>query len=193
FAGRIATKLMQTALAVREVMMKLLDVVVFVSVYFIGGVILAATGDWRMAIPFLAWLAAYSLLLWYYIPKLAKVAEQQADSRSLMTGRIVDSYTNIATVKLFSHSSREEEYARSAMDEFLGTVHRQMRMFNILNIGIYVLNVTLLVTIGALGIWLWLQDAMTAGTVAVAIALVMRFQSMSQWVMWEMTQLFENI
>ena len=193
FAGRIATKLMQTALAVREVMMKLLDVVVFVSVYFIGGVILAATGDWRMAIPFLVWLAAYSLLLWRYIPRLAKVAEQQADSRSLMTGRIVDSYTNIATVKLFSHSSREESYAHSAMDEFLDTVYRQMRMFNILNIGIYALNVTLLFSIGALGIWLWLQDAMTAGTVAVAIALVMRFQGMSQWVMWEMTQLFENI
>src|SRR5690606_11854792 len=117
FAGRIATKLMQTALAVREVMMKLLDVVVFVSVYFMGGVILAAMGDWRMAIPFLVWFAAYAGLLWHYIPKLAKVAERQADARSLMTGRIVDSYTNIATVKLFSHSSREEDYAHSAMDE----------------------------------------------------------------------------
>ena len=193
FAGRIATKLMQTSLAVREVMMKLLDVVVYVSVYFAGGVILAATGDLRMAIPFIAWLAGYALLLRHYIPRLGKVAEQQADSRSMMTGRIVDSYTNIATVKLFSHSSREESYAKSAMEEFLDTVHRQMRMFNILNIGIFTLNAALLLSVGALGIWLWLQNAMTAGAMAVSIALVMRFQGMSQWVMWEMSSLFENI
>jgi ATP-binding cassette, subfamily B, multidrug efflux pump len=193
FAGRIATKLMQTSLAVREVMMKLLDVVVYVSVYFAGGVILAATGDWRMAIPFIAWLACYALLLRHYIPRLGKVAEQQADTRSSMTGRIVDSYTNIATVKLFSHSSREESYAKSAMEEFLDTVHRQMRMFNILNIGIYALNALLLISVGGLGIWLWLNGGMTAGAIAVSIALVMRFQGMSQWVMWEMTQLFENI
>jgi ATP-binding cassette subfamily B multidrug efflux pump len=193
FAGRIATKLMQTALAVREVMMKLLDVVVFVSVYFAGAVILAATGDLRLAIPFLVWLAAYTLLLRHFIPKLGKVSELQADARSSMTGRIVDSYTNIATVKLFSHSSREEAYARSAMDEFLSTVHRQMRMFSFLNFGIYGLNIALLMAVGATGIWLWLQGDMTAGTLAVSMALVMRFQGMSQWVMWEMTQLFENI
>ena len=193
FAGRIATKLMQTSLAVREVMMKLLDVVVYVSVYFAGGVVLVTTGDPWMAVPFLVWLAGYASLLRHYIPKLAKVAEAQADSRSMMTGRVVDSYTNIATVKLFSHSSREEEYARSAMDEFLQTVYRQMRMFNILNIGIFSLNALLLIAVGGLGIWLWLQSTMTAGSLAVAIALVLRFQGMSQWIMWEMTQLFENI
>ncbi|MDP1730855.1 MAG: ABC transporter ATP-binding protein, partial [Devosia sp.] len=151
------------------------------------------TGDWRLAVPFVVWLAIYALLLRHYIPRLGKVSEQQADARSSMTGRIVDSYTNIATVKLFSHSSREESFARSAMDEFLDTVYRQMRMFSILNVGIYVLNVALMLTVGAVGIWLWLQGQMTAGTVAVSIALVMRFQGMSQWVMWEMTQLFENI
>ncbi|MHB1110272.1 MAG: ABC transporter ATP-binding protein [Devosia sp.] len=193
FAGRIAAKLMQTSLAVREVMMKLLDVVVFVSVYFIGAVVLAASGDLRLAIPFIIWIVVYALLLRNYIPRLGKVSEEQADARSSMTGRIVDSYTNIATVKLFSHSSREESYARSAMQDFLGTVYRQMRMFNILNVGIYALNLTLLVTVGTVGISLWLEGEMTAGTIAVAIALVMRFQGMSQWVMWEMTQLFENI
>jgi len=156
-------------------------------------VILVASGDLVMTVPFLCWLVGYTLLLRYYIPKLAKVAEEQADSRSMITGRIVDSYTNIATVKLFSHSSREESYARSAMDEFLDTVHRQMRMFNILNIGIFLLNALLLVAVGSLGIYLWLQSAMTAGSLAIAIALVMRFQGMSQWIMWEMTQLFENI
>jgi ATP-binding cassette subfamily B multidrug efflux pump len=193
FAGRVAAKLMQTSLAVREVVMKLLDVVVFVSVYFIGAVVLAASGDWRMAIPFIVWLAIYALMLRHFIPRLAKVAEQQADARSTMTGRIVDSYTNIATVKLFSYSSREESYSREAMDGFLDTVHRQMRMFSVLNFGIYGLNIALLVAVGATGISLWVGNAMTVGTLAVAIALVMRFQGMSQWVMWEMTQLFENI
>jgi ATP-binding cassette subfamily B multidrug efflux pump len=193
FAGRIAAKLMQTALAVREVMMKLLDVVVFVSVYFLGAMVLAASNDWRMAIPFAVWLVCYVLTLCYYIPRLGKVSEQQADTRSMMTGRIVDSYTNIATVKLFSHSSREEDYAKEAMDGFLDTVYRQMRMFSVLNFGLYTLNALFLVSVGGLGIWLWLQGQMTAGALAVAVALVMRFQGMSQWVMWEMTQLFENI
>ncbi|MDO8360489.1 MAG: ABC transporter ATP-binding protein, partial [Devosia sp.] len=193
FAGRIAAKLMQTSLAVREVMMKLLDVVVFVSVYFVGAVILAATSDWRLAIPFVVWLAVYSLLLRHYIPRLGKVSERQADARSMMTGRVVDSYTNIATVKLFSHSSREEDYARQSMDEFLGTVHGQMRMFSLLNFGIYGLNSALLMSVTGLGIWLWTQGQVSAGSLAVAVALVLRFGGMAQWVMWEMTQLFENI
>ena len=134
FAGRIATKLMQTSLAVREVVMKILDMLVYVVFYFGGAVVLAATSDWRLAVPFVVWLAAYILLLRHFVPRLGKVAEMQADARSLMTGRIVDSYTNISTVKLFSHSNREEAYAKDAMDGFLETVHNQMRMFSLLNI-----------------------------------------------------------
>ncbi|MDO8360893.1 MAG: ABC transporter ATP-binding protein [Devosia sp.] len=193
FAGRIGAKLMQTSLAVREVVMKLLDVVVYVSCYFFGAVALAASNDWRLAVPFLVWFVAYVALLRHFIPRLGKVAEQQADARSLMTGRIVDSYTNIATVKLFSHSSREEAYAKDAMQGFLGTVYRQMRMFTVLNVTITAMNSILLALVGGLGIWLWLEGQMTPGAIAVSAALVMRFTGMSQWVMWEMTQLFENI
>ena len=193
FAGRIGAKLMQTALAVREVVMKLLDVTVFVVVYFAGAVVLAAMSDWWLAVPFLVWLVLYVALLWYFIPRLGKVSEQQADARSLMTGRIVDSYTNIATVKLFSHSSREEAYAREAMEEFLGTVHRQMRMVTKLQVTITTMNNALLLAVSGVGIWLWLQGSMTPGAVAVGAALVLRFQGMSQWVMWEMSALFENI
>ncbi|HTN64443.1 MAG TPA: ABC transporter ATP-binding protein, partial [Devosia sp.] len=119
--------------------------------------------------------------------------QQQADARSLMTGRIVDSYTNIATVKLFSHSNREESYAREAMDGFLDTVYRQMRLFTVLNLLVVWSNALLLFSVAATGIWLWLQGAMTPGALAVALGLVMRFQGMSQWVMWEMSALFENI
>ncbi|MDB5539858.1 MAG: multidrug transporter ATP-binding protein [Devosia sp.] len=193
FAGRIGAKLMQTALAVREVVMKLLDVTVFVAVYFAGAVVLAALSDPWLAVPFLVWLAAYVALLCYYVPRLGKVAEAQADARSLMTGRIVDSYTNIATVKLFSHSHREEAYAHEAMDQFMGTVHKQMRMFALLQIVIPLMNNILLFAVMAVGINQWLNGSMTPGAIAVATALVLRFQGMSQWVMWEMSQLFENI
>ncbi len=193
FAGRIGAKLMQTALAVREVVMKLLDVTVFVVVYFAGAVVLAAMSDLWLAVPFLVWLAAYVTLLWYFIPRLGKISEKQADARSLMTGRIVDSYTNIATVKLFSHSRREESYALEAMDEFMGTVHRQMRMVTVLQVVITTMNNVLLAAVVAIGITQWLGGSMTPGAIAVAAALVLRFQGMSQWVMWEMSALFENI
>ncbi len=193
FAGRIATKLMQTSLAVREVVMKILDMLVYVVFYFGGAVVLAATSDWRLAAPFVLWLIGYILLLRHFVPRLGKVAEEQADARSTMTGRIVDSYTNISTVKLFSHSHREEAYAKDAMDGFLGTVHRQMRMFSLLNIIITAMNSLLLFSVFALGIWLWLPGIVTAGAIAVSAALVMRLQGMSHWVMWEFSALFENI
>ncbi|MEO6012807.1 MAG: ABC transporter ATP-binding protein [Devosia sp.] len=193
FAGRIATKLMQTSLAVREVVMKILDMLVYVIFYFGGAVVLAASSDWRLALPFIVWLVGYILLLRNYIPRLARVAELQADSRSLMTGRIVDSYTNISTVKLFSHSNREEAYAKEAMDGFLQSVHQQMRMFSILNITITIMNCILFFAVGALGIYLWLPGIVTAGAIAVSAALVMRLQGMSHWVMWEFSALFENI
>ncbi|MDF2798608.1 MAG: transporter ATP-binding protein, partial [Devosia sp.] len=156
-------------------------------------VVLAASTDWRLALPFLAWVVCYILLMWYFIPRLGKISEQQADARSTMTGRIVDSYTNIATVKLFSHSNREERYAREAMDGFLDTVYRQMRMFTVLNVAVNFSNALLLFFVGATGIYLWLQGTMSPGALAVSLGLVMRFQGMSQWVMWEMSALFENI
>ena len=193
FAGRIGAKLMQTALAAREVVMKVLDVTVFVVVYFIGAVVLAFMGDPWLAVPFLVWLVAYAALLRHYIPRLGKVSQAQADARSSMTGRIVDSYTNIATVKLFSHSRREEAYAREAMEGFMGTVHQQMRMVSILNVSITTMNGILLAAVVSVGIWQWLTGTMTPGAIAVAAALVLRFQGMSQWIMWEMSALFENI
>ena len=193
FAGRIGAKLMQTALAVREVVMKLLDMLVYVVVYFTGAVVLAASTDWRLAVPFLVWLVAYVSMMRYFIPKMGKISQAQADARSMMTGRVVDSYSNIATVKLFSHSSREESYAREAMDGFLDTVYVQMRLFTVLNVSVVIANALLLFFVGAVGIWLWLQGHMTPGALAVSLGLVMRFQGMSQWVMWEMSSLFENI
>jgi len=193
FAGRIATKLMQTSLAVRETVIKLLDVGNYVIVYFTGAIIVAAAADWRMMLPFLGWLLLYSLLMWRFVPRLSRISERQADARSVMTGRIVDSYTNIATVKLFSHSQREQAYAREAMDGFLATVHGQMRLVTIVNSLNYLLNMLLVGGTAALGLWLWHLEAISTGAIAVAVALALRMLGMSQWIMWEMSALFENI
>ena len=193
FAGRIATKLMQTSLAVREVVMKLLDVMVYVCAYFIGAVILAMSNDFWLAVPFIAFGVLYGLLLWRLIPLLGRISQQQADARSVMTGRIVDSYTNIATVKLFSHARREEDYVKQGLDGFLDTVHRQMRVVTILNIALRLLNSALLAGVGGMGIWLWQQGRVELGAVAAAVPLAMRFNGMAHWIMWEMSALFENI
>ena len=193
FAGRIATKLMQTSLAVRETVIKLLDVGNYVIVYFTGAIIVAAAADWRMMLPFIGWLLLYSLLMWRFVPRLSRISERQADARSVMTGRIVDSYTNIATVKLFSHSQREQAYAREAMDGFLDTVHKQMRLVTVVNSLNYLLNMLLVGGTAALGLWLWHLDAISTGAIAVAVALALRMLGMSQWIMWEMSALFENI
>ncbi|ASR43917.1 ABC transporter ATP-binding protein [Luteimonas sp. RC10] len=193
FAGRIATKLMQTSLAVRETVIKLLDVGNYVLVYLTGALVVAASADWRMMLPFLGWVLCYAALMRVFVPRLSKISEKQADARAVMTGRIVDSYTNIATVKLFSHSSREQSYAYEAMDGFLDTVHRQMRLVTIINVCNYVLNMLLVASVGGLGLWLWHGGAISTGAIAVAIALALRMLGMSQWIMWELSALFENI
>ncbi|MFO1138880.1 MAG: ABC transporter ATP-binding protein [Paracoccus sp. (in: a-proteobacteria)] len=193
FAGRIATKLMQTALAVREVAMKFMDVLVYVSVYFIGALILAASTDGWLALPFLGWGILYGLLLWWIIPRIAHISEAQADARAVMTGRVVDSYTNISTVKLFSHSSREEAYVRESMENFLTTVHGQMRLASVQNILLSTLNSALTFSVTALGLWLWASGKVEVGAVAVAVPLALRLGNMSHWIMWEFAGLFENI
>ena len=193
FAGRIATKLMQTALAVREVAMKFLDVLVYVGVYFLGALVLAASTDGWLAVPFVMWGVLYGLMLWWLVPLIGRVSEAQADARAVMTGRVVDSYTNISTVKLFSHSSREEAYVRDSMDGFLQTVHRQMRLASVQNILLSSLNSGLTFSVTALGIWLWTQGRIEVGAVAIAIPLALRLGNMSHWIMWEFAGLFENI
>jgi ATP-binding cassette, subfamily B, multidrug efflux pump len=193
FAGRIATKLMQTSLAVRETVVKLFDIGNYIVVYFGGTLLVAASADWRLMLPFAGWLLCYSLLMRWFVPRMGQVSQKQADARSTMTGRIVDSYTNIATVKLFSHSQREQAYAREAMDGFLTTVYRQMRLATTVYSLLYALNMLLLFSIAILGIWLWQQGLISSGAIAVALALALRLLGMSHWIMWELSALFENI
>lgn len=193
FAGRIATKVMQTSLAVRDSVLRVFDIFAYVTAYFVGMVIVAAQADWRLMIPMLVWAVCYITALAIFVPRLARVSEMQADARSMMTGRIVDSYTNIQTVKLFSHTTREQDYARQAMDEFLLTVHHQMRLVTTFNFTNYMLNALLIFSIGALGIHFWLTDAISLGAVAVSLTLVFRLNGLAHWIMWEMTALFEAV
>ncbi len=193
FAGRLATKVMQTALAVRETVMKLLDVFVYVGVYFTGIVVLVSSLDWRLAIPFLGWITVYALLLRFFLPRLTAIASKQADARSDMTGRIVDTYTNISTVKLFSHSRRESDYAREGMEKFLNTVYPQMRLGTGLSVSVWSSNCVLAFSVATISIWLWSHSLITAGAIAAAMGLILRLFGMSQWIMWEVSALFENI
>lgn len=193
FAGRIATKLMQTALSVRECVIKLIDVLNYVCVYSIGTLVIMGSADLRLMLPLLVWLAGYIVMLRYFVPLMGKVSQHQANARSIMTGRVVDAYTNIQTVKLFSHAKRESDYARDGMDGFLDTVHQQMRLVTLFNTCLYLLNSLLLLTVAALSIWLWLEALISIGALAVALGLVLRLSGMSQWIMWEVSSLFENI
>lgn len=193
FAGRIATKVMQTALAVRDTWMILADILVYVTIYFVTMSAILGGFDVRMLGPFLLWLGLYVASMRYFVPRLARVAQEQADARSLMTGRITDAYTNIATVKLFSHSQREAGYARGAMREFLATVYRQMRFITGFETVNQVLSVILIGCTAGLALALWSGGEVGIGAVAAATAMAMRLNGISHWIMWEMAALFEHV
>ena len=193
FAGRVATKVMQTALAVRETWMIVADIVVFVVIYFVTIVAIAGGFDAWLLVPFLGWLTLYVATLWVFVPRLGKVAQAQADARSLMTGRITDAYTNIATVKLFSHARREAAFARGAMREFMITAHGQMRLISGFEIVNHILSMGLIASTAGATLWLWTRGDVGIGAVAAATAMALRLNGISHWVMWEMADLFEHV
>lgn len=193
FAGRIANKLMQTSLAVREVVTKVSDVFVFVGVYFFGAVVVVASADWRLTLPFIGWFIGYAILLRTFIPRLRDISKRQADARSVMMGHVVDAYSNIQTVKLFSHAEREERFAKRSMTGFLNTVYDQMRQVTWLNISLALLNNSAFFAIAATSIWAWRIEAVAIGDVALAMGLVLRLHGMSHWILWEMAGIFENV
>ncbi|MBM7064390.1 ABC transporter ATP-binding protein [Neisseria elongata] len=193
FAGRVSAKVMQTALSLRDVVMTLADMVTYVLVYFItSGVILATLDSWLL-LPFIGWIIGFALVMRFLIPKLGRTAAAQADARSLMTGRITDAYSNITTVKLFSHGAREAAYAKQSMEEFMVTVHAQMRLATMLHTCSFLVNTSLTLSTAALGIWLWHQGQVGVGAVATATAMALRVNGLSQYIMWESARLFENI
>lgn len=193
FAGRVSAKVMQTALAMRDVWFIVADILVFVIIYF--ATMVAVVGSFNLMIiwPFLGWLTLYVGALIHFVPKLSRVSQRQADARSLMSGRITDAYTNISTVKLFSHAGREAAYAQSAMHEFLGSVHKQMRLISGIETINHVLNMLLIISCGGLALWLWSIGQVGVGGVAAVTAMALRLNGISHWVMWEMTSLYEQV
>lgn len=193
FAGRVATKVMQTSLAIRDAVLKVLDVMVYVAVYFAGAMLLVGSFSIWMMLPFVIWLILYITMLHYFLPRMKQVSRLQADARSEMTGRVVDSYTNIMTVKLFAHAGHEASYARNSMQRFLGTVYPQFRLVTGLNVCLDLINAALLFSVGAAGIVLWNNGYTGVGAIAVGIGLVLRLHGMSNWIMWELSGLFESV
>lgn len=193
FAGRVSAKVMQTALAVRDTVLLICDMVVFLVVYFAtSALILGGLGFWLL-LPLLVWLVCYFLVMKFFIPRLGQTARAQADARSLMVGRVTDSYANIATVKLFSHAERESSYVKNAMQEFMVTVFKQMRLASGLEIANHALNMMLVVGTAGVALWLWQSGQVGVGAVAAATAMALRLNGMAQWIMWELSQLFEHV
>ncbi|WP_176517494.1 ABC transporter ATP-binding protein [Pseudomonas faucium] len=193
FSGRVTTKVMQTALAVREVLFTLIEIVPGIGVYFIAIIALAGGFALKLMLPFIAWLALFGLAMLYFVPRLGRVGQEQAHARSSMTGRVSDAYTNITTVKLFSHSKREAHFARAAMEDFKQTGFRQMRLVSQFEIVNQALVVGLILGAGGYALWLWHQGQVGTGAVAAITAMALRINGMSHWIMWQMTSLFENI
>ncbi len=193
FAGRVSAKVMQTALAVRDTVLIITDIMVFVVIYFITMVAVVGSFDTVLLWPFLAWLALYVAALRFFVPRLGRAAGEQADARSLMTGRITDAYTNIATVKLFSQGNHEARFAKGAMQEFMLTAYRQMRLVSGFEIVNHILSMGLIASTAGATLWLWSRGEVGVGAVAAATAMALRLNGVSHWIMWEMSSLFENI
>ncbi|NIE77532.1 ABC transporter ATP-binding protein [Pantoea sp. Ap-967] len=193
FSGRVTTKVMQTALAVREVLFTLIEIAPGIGVYFVAIIALAGGFALKLMLPFLAWIVLFGLALVYFVPRLGKVGQEQAHARSSMTGRVSDAYTNITTVKLFSHSRREAQFARAAMEDFKQTGFRQMRLVSQFEIVNQALVAALIMGAGGYALWLWHQGDVGTGAVAAITAMALRINGMSHWIMWQMTSLFENI
>nr|WP_317200506.1 ABC transporter ATP-binding protein [uncultured Psychrobacter sp.] len=193
FSGRVSAKVMQTALAVRDTVMTVTDMFMYVTVYFITTGVILFNLDSLLLIPFIVWFILVALTMWYFIPKLKQTAIVQADARALMTGRITDAYANIMTVKLFSHSRRELGYAKNAMGQFLGTVHAQMRWVSYLEVSTHLISVILVSSTAGIGLYLWQQGAVGVGAIAAATAMALRLNGLTRWIMWQTASLFESI
>ncbi len=192
FAGRVSTKVMQAALGVRDVVMKLTQVISWVAVFFLSALASFAANDWRLTLPLIGWLMGYALTMRYFVPQLGVLSQRQADMRSLVTGRIVDTYTNMPTVKLFAHTAREDGYAKEGFIWMLQSVYDSMRVSTKMNFALNALNGAVLTATAAVAIWLWSQSAITVGAIAFSVGLVYRMQGMAHWMLWEIAGLFED-
>jgi ATP-binding cassette subfamily B multidrug efflux pump len=193
FAGRIANRVMTTAHALRESTMASIRAVFYIGAHGVAAYGLMALADWRLGLPTLVWFAGYILFLWYFVPRMRDLARASSEVRSIVMARIVDSYTNVLTVKLFARLAEEDAYVRESVDEHQQAMGRHMRLITQFHFSLTVMNAVLLVTTAAIGIWLWAHGEFGAGVVATALPLAWQVANVSGWVSWEVTGIFENI
>ena len=193
FAGRVANKVMQTGPALRESVVQVVDAVWYVAVYWTGALVLFWQADWRLTLPLLAWLAAYAFAIVHFVPRIKKASTEASEARSMLMGRIVDSYTNVLTVKLFAHADREDGYARDGLREQMSKWQASLRLLTRLELVLYTMNGLLLASATALALWLWSGGLLTIGAIALATGLVIRIVNMSGWVLFTVAGIFENI
>ena len=193
FAGRIANRIMQTPPAAGEVVFQLFDAIAYAIAYVIGAAILLGDADPRLILPMMVWLVPYLLLLRWVILRIEPASKAASDARSEVTGRVVDSYTNIHSVKMFAHHDRELAYAKEAIDKTRQTFQVEMRLYTLMDMALVVMNGVLIVGVVGYAIWLWMGGAATIGVVAAATALTLRLNAMSGWIMWAVSNFFQNL
>ena len=193
FAGRIANRVMQTANALRESVMSAIRAVWYIAVYGASAFVLMAVADWRLGLPTLAWFAGYVVFLRHFVPRMRDLAKASSEVRSLVMARIVDSYTNILTVKLFARLADEDAYVREVIDEHQAAIGAHMRLISQFMFWLSAMNALLLTSTAAIGIWLWVLGTVSAGVVATALPLAWQIANVAGWVSWEITGIFENI
>jgi len=193
FAGRIANRVMQTGPAIRESLVALLTAVWYILVYGTSAVLLLAAADRWLALPILVWFALYLLLLRTFVPHMRDRSKAASESRSLVTGRIVDSYTNIMTVKLFARAAQEDAYVREALEQHTGRFHDSLRLNTLFGLSLSMVNALMVTSTGGLALMLWTRGQVAVGTVAMALPLAWQIINISGWVAWQVTAIFENI
>ncbi len=193
FAGRIAQRIMQTGNSLRDSAVQAVDALWHVLIYAITSLVLFAEADWRLMLPLLVWIAGYIAALFYFVPRVKERSVISSDARSKLMGRIVDGYTNIATLKLFAHTDYEQQYAREAIREQTEKTQLASRVITSMDVVITTLNGLLVVATTGLALWLWSQSLITVGAIALATGLVIRIVNMSGWIMWVVNGIFENI
>jgi ATP-binding cassette, subfamily B, multidrug efflux pump len=193
FAGRIANRVMQTAHALRDSVMASIRAVWYIGAYGAIALTLMAVADWRLGLPTAAWFAGYVMLLWLFVPRMRDLSRLSSEARSLVMARVVDSYTNVLTVKLFARLADEDGYVRESIDEHGAAMRRHMRVMTRFHFLLTAMNAALLVSTAAIGIWLWAQGAVGAGIVAAALPLAWQLSNVAGWVSWEVTAIFENV
>ena len=193
FAGRIANRVMQTANALRESVMASIRAVWYIAVYGVSAFVLMALADWRLGLPMLLWFTGYLVFLRYFVPRMRDLARASSEVRSHVMARVVDSYTNILTVKLFARLADEDAYVREVIDEHQDAIAAHMKLISQFMFALSVMNAVLLTGTAAIGIVLWSQGTVSAGVVATALPLAWQITNVAGWVSWEVTGIFENI